>query len=200
MSAFHDYIVDFPKRGLDILKHFEPHAKRMDREVTLMLMVASSSFLVPRERLEIPHPSQDSTRFAKFRKELNKRWDESPLFKNLSEWLHGTVKNFGNGPDAWPTPTEKVCEKNVEHILGIIRNALAHGNLFTEGSPIHTLTFYSAKRKMLKNCQYEVIGYRFLKIPVDDFKQFLLNWFDLLNTIDDINYREVLEVLPQTHE
>lgn len=204
MTAYRDYIVDFPGRCLDILKHIEPHAKKRDREVTLMLMVASSAFLIPRERLEKAHPSQDSVRFGKtlsrFKEALNARWSKSSLPKDVSEWLYGLINNFGNGPDAWPAPEAKVGEKNVLEVLAIIRNALAHGNLFTEGNPIHTLVFYSEKREKREKCEkceqnvFVVTGYKFLKVPIADFKQFLFNWFDLLDTID-ISYREALEEL-----
>lgn len=204
MTAYRDYIVDFPKRCLNILDHFEPQAKKRDQEVTLMLMVASSAFLIPQERLNKDHPSQDLVQFEKtlprFMKELKTKWGKSSLSRNVAEWQYGFTDDIGNGPDAWPAPNAKASEKDVSEVLGIIRNALAHGNLFTEGNSIDTVTFYSKKyetRKKCKECQQDVsdmIGYKFLKIPTASFRQFLYNWFALLGTID-ISYREVLEEL-----
>ena len=49
MTAYRDYIVDLPGRCIDILEHFESDAKTQDREMTLLLMAASSAFLIPRE-------------------------------------------------------------------------------------------------------------------------------------------------------
>lgn len=153
-------------------------------------MVASSAFLIPRERLEKAHPSQDSVRFGKtlsrFNKELKVRWGESSLSKDVSEWGYGFTEDPGNGPDAWPAPDAKASEKSVSEVLAIIRNALAPGNLFTEGNSIHTLMFYSEKRERRGKCEKckqnvsDMIGYKFLKVPVADFRQFLFNWFDLL--------------------
>lgn len=204
MTAYRDYIVDFPGRCLDILKHFEPYAKKRNREVTLILMAASSAFLIPRERLVRAHPSRDSVRFgrtlSRFNKELDAKWGESSLSKDVSEWRYGVTKDLDNGPDAWPAPDAKASEKNVSEVLAIIRNALAHGNLFTEGNSIHTVVFYSEKREKhgkCEKCKQDVSGrisYKFLKVPVAGFRQFLFNWFDLLDTIP-INSREALEEL-----
>ncbi len=196
MTAYRDYIVDLPGRCIDILEHFESDAKTQDREVTLLLMAASSAFLIPRERTQSRHPDSDSAFFEEellgFKKEeLNTTWSKSLLFRDTGEWLSGFTKHFGNGPSSWESPTISVRKKDVSEVLAIIRNALAHGNLFTDGNPstgdppIQSLRLYSEKRKKKKceTCEQPVgpvSGYKYLDIPVNGFRQFLLNWYNLL--------------------
>jgi hypothetical protein len=61
MSEYKDFVRDFPLRCHDLLKKFEPGAKLRDREVMLLLAVASAGLVVPYEGLrpERPHPSGD---------------------------------------------------------------------------------------------------------------------------------------------
>ena len=92
MTAYRDYIVDLPGRCIDILEHFESDAKTQDREMTLLLMAASSAFLIPRERTQSRHPDSDSAFFEEellgFKKEeLNTTWSKSLLFREKSRIL-----------------------------------------------------------------------------------------------------------------
>ena len=49
MSAYKDFVVDFPSRCLELLNHFERDAAARDRNVTLLLLVASSAFVLSRD-------------------------------------------------------------------------------------------------------------------------------------------------------
>ena len=72
-------------------------------------------------------------------------------------------------------------------MLRIIRNALAHGNLHTDGNPtdgnhIHLLRLHSEEHH---ECYWnKVIGYKYPDIPVSNFRQFLLDWLNLLRIFD----------------
>lgn len=198
MSAYRDYIIDFPSRCLNILNNYEPDARNNDLEVTLMLMAATSAFVIPMERLDKKHLSQDFIKLrehiSKYHKELGKHWDKSSLSKDMNGWRYGLTKNFGNGPDGCHT-FDDVNERTVSEILSIIRNALAHGNLYTKGNPIKYLVFYSEKRgELLSNCEYEILGYRHLHVPVSNLRQFLLNWFDLLDSMNLSNREALIEL------
>ena len=202
MTAYHNYYCDFPGRCIDILKHFEPEAKERGKEegqggeVTLLLMAASSAFLIPYERMQSNHPSSDSEkRSSSFDAALNTRWCKSLLSRDIGEWLYGSTKALDIEPASWPSPDESAGEKNVSEVLAIIRNALAHGNLFADGDPltgdsqIQSLRLYSKKREnqRCENCNQSVgsvTGYKYLDIPVCGFKQFLFNWVGLLPTLN----------------
>ena len=200
MTAYHDYYDDFPGRCIELLKHFEPEAKERGKEkgqggeVTLLLMAASSAFLIPYERMQSNHPSSDSEkRSSSFNEALNTRWCKSLLSGDVGEWLYGFTKVLGSKPASWPPPNESAGEKDVSEVLAIIRNALAHGNLFADGDPltgdsqIQSLRLYSEKREnqRCENCNQSVgsvTGYKYLDIPVCGFKKFLSNWINLRPT------------------
>jgi len=65
MSSYKNLTKAFPKRCYDLLK-LHPFARWADREVTLMLTVASAGLTIPIERLEkknYPYPFIDSVRY-----------------------------------------------------------------------------------------------------------------------------------------
>jgi hypothetical protein len=82
MSSYSNFIKDFPSRCLDILKKYEKYAITHNREVTLMLAIATAGFVIPFERLRPPkedpdQPSRDRDKFPKARNELEKILDVS---------------------------------------------------------------------------------------------------------------------------
>jgi hypothetical protein len=103
-------------------------------------LVASAGFIVPYERLS-DHPSGDSKRFAEAAEKLRKLLDEpfvsSVLYnKTNSTWHDGKVVSVNGYPESWEglqkrRPFSK--DKKVGTTLKLLRNALAHGNIFTSG-------------------------------------------------------------------
>jgi hypothetical protein len=82
--------------------------------------------------------------------------------------------------DQWPelkTPKPLSMAMEVdskcESVLIKIRNALAHGNIFTLGSPIEQIIFVS---KPPGDTQYSMHA-----VTPDIFRRFLENWFSFLN-------------------
>ena len=185
---YHDYISDLSGRCLGIFESFEQAAKEQKKEVTLLLMAATSAFVIPLERIRSKDLYSDSKEIApSFDEELKKKWNDSPLFKGIEEWPLGYVKksDWDEGPHSWSPPTTRVGDRDVEEVLSIIRNALAHGNLhtggnLTAGDHIDLLRLHSEKR----NHKKKVIGWRYLDICVSDFRQFLFNWIALLRTFE----------------
>jgi hypothetical protein len=199
MSAYSDFIVDFPTRCLELLQYFEPQAKARDREVTLLLMAASSAFIIPYERLNKLHPTRDFIEFKTISESINnilgtpfKNSNFSPIRPN--NWKFGTFHEFGNGPDSWQI-TEPAEEKPLSYILGIIRNSLAHGNLYTSGNPISFLIFFCENRKYIEDKPI-FDGYKCLKVPVHGFREFLLWWFESLLNLK-VPYNEVLYAIAE---
>jgi hypothetical protein len=183
-----------------VLKKFEPKAETCDREVTLLLMVASSGFVVPYERLSPPHPIKDYDDFEEVYNNLKKMLGEefekcgfAP--ENPDSWLYAEigVDDFQRGPDSWPTG-KPVGHQPLSYVLGIIRNALGHGNLYTEGNPIKVLLFFSENRKR-EGRETILLGYKFLKVPVKEFRQFLFWWVRELSESGAPPYRQVLEAI-----
>lgn len=196
MSAYKDFVFDLPERSLFLLRKLEPSGKTLGFEATLLIMVASTGFIVPMERLDPTHPAGDSERFkatsSALQKVMASPFIGSPFFANdHAPWQHGQVDTFGDGPDSWSGASVLPNQKPVSYVLAIIRNALAHGNLFTRGDPIRDLVLFSEKRDG-ERC----LGYKYLVVPVPEFRRFLISWFTYVRTAG-VPYRDALALVAQ---
>ena len=195
MAQYENYRDKLAGRCLGILESFEQEAEKQKKEVTLLLMVATSAFVITRGRTLHDHPGSDSAFFEEDlsgskKGELNTTWGKSSLSKDTGGWKYGFTKEFGKEASCWPSADMNAEENNVSEVLAIIRNALAHGNLYTVDDPIQFLRLYSKKpgKETCEKCERPVgppIGYRYLDIPVRGFKQFLSNWLKLLRPSDN---------------
>ncbi len=189
MSGYKDFILDLPKRSIKILETFEPRAKIQNLEVTLLLMVATTVFVMSKERLGDKHPSDDRKRpenvelFEALKSSQNGQFVESPFCpEDGKTWAFGRLPTYQDVQnkylDAKPLGTEKVSQ-----VTALIRNALSHGSILTDGSPIKKLVLISERRKdVLKDGRKtsELVGYQFLVIPVLSFHKFLDLWLKFL--------------------
>jgi hypothetical protein len=190
MTAYKNFIEDFPRRCRDILDLSGKPALSRGREVTLALMVASAGLVVPYERLKpdgglVDHPSGDNKTFADAAAKLKSLLDDPFMSSRLwnetsSTWHNGKVVSVNGDPDSWEglrkrQPISK--DKKVKTILNVIRNALAHGNIFTFKNPIESIIFIKANF----NDDKVVRDYSFVSVAPQEFRKFLENWFDFLN-------------------
>jgi hypothetical protein len=202
MTAYKNFVEDFPRRCRDILDLAGKPALSQGREVTLTLMVASAGLVVPYERLKpdggfIDHPSGDNKTFAdaaaKLKLLLKDPFMSSCLWNEASStWHGGKLTSVAGDPDSWDglrkrRPISK--DKKVSTILEVIRKALAHGNILTLNNPIEAIIFIKA------NITCNIVhNYSFLSVAPQEFRQFLENWFDFLNTLH-IPHEVTLEIL-----
>jgi hypothetical protein len=188
MTAYRNFIQDYPERCLKLLAKYSKSAKQNDLEVTLLLNIASSGLIVPYARLsENAHPSGDAARFE----DAKNRLDQVLVAPFLSfvhpdtdprSWRFGKRKELRGDLDAWNLDHMKSLpnKETVSPLVKILRNALAHGNVFTRGSPhIETLVFLS--RISHKNPEN---GYNCLTVSPIDFETFVLRWLDALSSAD----------------
>lgn len=198
MTAYRNFVDDFPRRCREILKFAGKPALFRGREVTLALMVASAGLVVPYERLkpdggEIVHPSGDNKKFSVAADQLRTLLAESFFSSAVwgapdSTWYFGRLKSVTGDPDSWEGLRERKpvqADKTVGTVLRVIRNALAHGNIFTFKNPIEAIIFIKSNF----NDRSEVKDYTFVFVKPADFQLFLEKWFDfldqpLLGTID----------------
>jgi hypothetical protein len=168
--------------------HFK-NARENDLEVTLLLSVASSGLIVPYARLsEDAHPARDADRFAEAKGKLDRVLDAALLASELwdtidpGSWRFGELCDLSGDPDAWDLDTLKPVsrKKKARSIVKVLRNALAHGNVFTRGRPhIDTLVFLS--RRCQKNPEQ---GYNCVLVSPADLKCFVLNWLETLGGVE----------------
>jgi hypothetical protein len=201
---------DFPKRCCDLLTRLQDEAIRSDRDVTLMLTVATAGFVIPYERLrprnaDHPHPSGDRVRFDDASRSL-----DTELEKKLA------VSDFsGSETSSWrwsdwqwytPIPESKLADGNIDSALTVpyvslpetltleaflnhVRNALAHGNVYTYGHPsIQRIHFLS--KPYLRADYHDV-----LLAPPGTFRAFLLSWFDFLKGLRFPDYAQPVYTL-----
>ena len=182
--------MDFPSRCLEILDRQSGWAKFRDREVTLLLMVASAAFVVPYERLRSdtnrsPHPAGDNERYAALAKRLEdlmaNRFCGASLCPNSeNSWkIAKNVLRVDGDLDGWflPKLMKPVSkDKTVSSMLTLIRNALAHGNMFTTGSPIETLIFVQRRG----SDEGSTSKFEVLSVGPEDFAHFIREWVAFL--------------------
>ncbi len=179
MSNYKDLIQDFPARCLDILENFYASAQIKNREITLLIMAASTLFLIPIERLRKEHLSQDCRDHVELEKNIfgNKTFISFNFCASPEQWLYGRTQNIQSAPDDWGE-FSPISNQTVSEIISIIRNALAHGNIYVQGNPISTLLFWS---NQLDDSHVNLIGYKYIKIPVYEFYEFIKRWVAFLN-------------------
>jgi hypothetical protein len=157
-------------------------------------MAASAAFLVPYERLRPeskhpPHPSGDGVRFAALAKRLDEflkeRFCGSSLCptKENSWYIAKDVSRVDGELDSWfpPKSLKPVSkDKAISSMLSLIRNALAHGNLFTTGSPIERLIFVQRRGTLDVNEERQTSKFEVLCVSPDDFGLFIRGWVAFL--------------------
>lgn len=94
-------------------------------------------------------------------------------------WRVGKLLSVTGDPDSWEglqksRPISK--KKTVGGILSVIRNALAHGNIWTLRDPIEAIIFV----KRVSTDDKVVRHFDFLSVSPHEFQHFLEGWFDFL--------------------
>lgn len=194
MTAYTNFTSDFPKRCLDVLDTASTGAAANGREITLLLMAASASLLVPFERLKPDisnsvHPFGDNRRYgpaaARLKELLRKNFVGSDLGpESTHSWkLAKDVQSVDGDVDTW-LPKVKLKSlsesRQVGSTLTLIRNALAHGSIHTTGDPIQELVFV----KEVLDKDRKRVGFDVLQVNHGDFKQFVRAWIGFLQTPD----------------
>lgn len=207
MSNYRDFVQDFPTRCRDVLLAFSECAGQQDREVTLLLMATTAGFIMPYERLSegdtIKQPTLDRSRFAQASKELKgllaKTIRESGLFDGPQEsWRGGPLQSASGMPDEWPEcrePQSLSPDTLVADVVRPLRNALAHGNVFTRGNrtnQISELIFVCGGT--LRNGRQ--IPLRFVLTSPTDLRYFLDGWFKFVGDLG-LPHHIVLELVDE---
>jgi hypothetical protein len=196
MSDFKNFIRDFPQRCLTIFVQNEGTINNAGLEVTFALMVASTGITIPYERLrpspKTEHPSGDREKYATAANDLEKLLNcgflESTMLAGAQDedkWCFDILKipsaSEGQFLTTFKDFKEVTPDVRVATVLLVLRNALAHGNVYTRtdrGGQITQLFFVSAGR--VRN------GHRKLKYVCASpalFRLFLLNWFNFVSRL-----------------
>ena len=191
MTAYKNFIKDFPKRCCKILDRYESDALSGGREVTLTLAMAASGFVVPYERLcpQEGAPYYDRCKYTKAASQFDRLCGEnflsSQLWKeDVGSWSFEELSSVDRDPDGWSelqeprTPLNS--SKTVRDILEHLRNAFAHSNIFTfpkDAPDIKFIIFLSRQSRTSSD-------FNFLCVSPQDFRKFLQNWFMFLKKLE----------------
>tara|TARA_R110001599_G_C12253490_1_gene659822 strand:- start:2975 stop:3520 length:546 start_codon:yes stop_codon:yes gene_type:complete len=174
-------------------------------EVTFLLSIAGSGLVIPAERLSESHPLGDAQRYprhhAAFHTMMKSNFLQSKLVGDL--WADWQMGNTGHGaessawdqtPDAWNlVPIRR--DITVEFVVRGIRNALAHGNIYTVSAPgSGAITEIAMASKNIKRIDGRptVVGVTHYSTTPAAFELFLREWLVSLArqrlTARDISY------------
>ena len=107
----------------------------------------------PAAEAKIPHPSGDARTFKRAADQLSKllgqKCNQSRLFRDaegsfLDAWRYTECDLVESNSETF-RPQKPIADKNCRTILKVLRHALAHGNLRTDGNPINRLVFLARK-------------------------------------------------------
>ena len=177
MSAFENFM-DIGTRSFELLTELEQDAEAIEVEVTFLISIAMSSFVMTMERLKETNPSSDYKSLPHIKQKTDTAFaqlvNESSLF--CDEWKYMEIKTIKGEPDDWFSKNgDCISSKKTKKMVDILRNALAHGSIWTEGTEIDTLIFVSRKDNNKPKGPFEV-----LYCTPNNFKSFIKNWIKLL--------------------
>lgn len=205
MSMYKDFVKDYPARCIDVLDKFYKEAKNEDREVTLLLMAAAGSLVMPYERLSwgrsIRQPDLDrgerAIQMDNLKCELtNKIKNSTNLGSEIRKWRYsdpGKVHDEERIIRAAESAKNISIDKQVSTAINIIRHSIAHGNVMAIESPyigqIKDLVFVS------RDGQRDFVSVELVVLTPEDLEGFLRHWCHFLGSLPAIKQQEVLRVL-----
>ena len=193
MSSFKDLTSDFPNRLIEIkdicisqLRCKE--AQKDNRDVSLLIALITSVLAIPMDKIKGTHEHS----YSKIKDKVLK--DSFLKTLDLTKISFGYVKKpKETPPEDWENNDEK-STLTVESFLSIMRNAVAHGNLYfaEEENNINKIAFISENRtknssecpechKKLPKEKDEDQPYKFLIFEITEIEIFLDAWVDFLN-------------------
>ncbi len=177
MSAFENFM-DIGTRSFELLTELEDDAAAIEVEVTFLISIAMSSFVMTMERLKETHPSSDYKSLPHIKKKTDTAFqqlvNESFLF--CDKWKYMEIQTIEGEPDVWFSKKgDCISSMKTKKMVNILRNALAHGSIWTEGTKIDTLIFVSRKNHKKPKGPFEV-----LYCTPENFKSFIKRWIELL--------------------
>lgn len=205
MTDYRDIYCDLPSRVHEVWQRTqaaEANASE-DRSVTAMLMAAAAGLAMPFENLKDvgigngehwkDHPAFQASDQPKYKKTLEAC---DLFFKQPIEACAGLqnaillqcreLKNIRDAAESGQGDASlNIAKHKVRFALKILRNALAHNNIFgiRDGQgQIEKLTFFS-QSNWCSNCN-RTDGWDVLVMPVASFETFLSKWFELLKKPD----------------
>lgn len=198
------FVTEYPERCMQLFKLMEPIAEHEQLIGSFSLIVATSIFLIPYERMKARHFLHDPIRETKIDIEIKRVerqkflqgefWDSPPNHG----WRFSRIMSHVNYTDDWrdqdkihpmdPRARNKIGQKTVNDVLRVIRNALAHGNVVyldergfeTRGAKLVYLGFLSRYEEQ-EGQRSQAETYRLVVTTEHNFLHFVKSWASWLS-------------------
>lgn len=190
MSMYANLTDDLSNRCNNIFDKYYECLKKDGFEVTFLLMLATTGFTIPHEKLDKLQKNNDNRNIKKFKKEVFDRLATKNIVfaKVIKKDTYDHFEDYQNN-------SEENTINQMGEFLQIIRNALAHGNIFFTGDEtgnIKEVAFVSENRKKSGKCSEcnntqaildKTHPYKYIHFKdMDDFKLFLELWFNFIKS------------------
>lgn len=193
------FVTEYPSRCMDLFELMEPIARDKELVGSFSLIVATSIFLIPYERMKARHPlnrgDQGPEIYSAIRRVERQRFLEAEFWRadRPQPWRLSRIVNEVERTDNWhdeqgrhPMAADaenRIERKTVGEVLRVIRNALAHGNVIyldehgfeSRGAQLNYLAFLS-RYEETEEQQKERETYRFVATTEDGFLEFVKSW------------------------
>lgn len=150
MSMYANLTDGLSNRCNNIFDKYYECLKKDGFEVTFLLMLATTGFTIPHEKLDKLQKNNDNRNIKKFKKEVfDKLATKNIVFaKVIKKDTYDHFEDYQNNSEENPI-------NQMGEFLQIIRNALAHGNIFFTGDEndnILEIAFVSKNIKRSDKC------------------------------------------------
>src|SRR5450759_4278424 len=140
------FAVEYPERSLRLLEELEPSARKHELVGSFSILVASSTILIPYERMQSRHPMHRKERDSDLSRAL-RSLDKKELFSSArfwkgsspGDWRFSRILTEPNDTRDWRDEDRRhpmaidakntIAARKAGEVLRVIRNALAHGNI-----------------------------------------------------------------------
>ena len=198
------FVTEYPERCMQMLEMIEPRAREMQLVGSFSLMVASSIFLIPYERMKKGHPLDDASDEPKLYRAIKRiqrqKFLESEVWGPTppGDWRMSRIITNPNHTRSWKDENEChpmakgadniIVDRTLEDVIRVIRNALAHGNVVYldryghehPGAEVEFLAFLSRYEESEE--QRAILEtYRFVATTEECFLSFVKVWARWLN-------------------
>ena len=198
------FVTEYPERCMQMLEILEPCAREMRLVGSFSLMIASSIFLIPYERMKKGHPLEDASDepelYRAIKRIQRQKFLESDVWGPTppGDWRMSRKITNPNDTHSWKDengchPMAKganniIVDRTLEDVIRVIRNALAHGSVVyldryghdDPGAEVEFLAFLSRYEESEE--QHARSGtYRLVATTEETFLSFVKVWARWLN-------------------
>lgn len=193
------FVTEYPSRCMELFAIIEPMAREKELIGSFSLIVATSVFLIPYERLKARHPlnrgGNEHELYASIYRVERQRFLQAEYWQNVQpqDWRFSRIMNEVEWTEGWrdendrhpmaPDAKNTINRRTVGDLLRVVRNALAHGNvvyldengLETRGARLRYLAFLSRYEETGEQRQVRQT-YRVVTTTEHGFLEFVKAW------------------------